>query len=61
MKYKVIYRSTTYYEAEIEANSFDGAKEIADEMDGGEFTEDVTTGSWELDMIVDEEGRTEEY
>ena len=61
MKYRVIYRSESYYEAEVEANSFDEAEEIAEYMDGGEFTETTPPGSWELDMIVDENDRTVEY
>ena len=56
MKYTVIYRS--YYSAEVEANSFEEARDIADEMDGSEFEAE---NGWDLDLIIDEEGNKEIY
>ena len=56
MKYTVIYRS--YYSAEVEANSFDEAAEIADMMDGSEF---YAENGWDLDCIQSEDGETVIY
>ena len=52
MIYTVVYRS--YYSAEVEADSFEEAKEIAEDMDGSAF---YSEDGWDLDMIIDEEGR----
>lgn len=56
MTYTILYRS--YYSAEIEASSFDEAKRIADDMDGGQFEQ---LDGWELDMIRCENGEEEWY
>ena len=61
MKYEVTYRSIQYYTADVEADSFEQAREIAEEMDGSEFAEDIFSGEWELDIIVDELGRDRVY
>lgn len=61
MKYMVYYSSIQWYSAEVEADSFDEAREIAYEMDGGDFVEDPCSGDWELEMIVDENGNQIEY
>lgn len=61
MKFTVYYSSIQWYSADVEANSFDEAREIADEMDGGDFVEDPCSGDWELEMITDENGNTIEY
>ena len=52
-KYRVIYKSTDYVYLDVEANSLEEAKEIAENTDGGEFVEDGT-GEWEYDHTEDE-------
>lgn len=61
MKFTVYYSSIQWYSADVEANSFDEAERLADEMDGGDFVEDPCSGDWELEMITDENGNTIEY
>lgn len=62
MKFIVIARSVSYYSAEIEADDFDSAKELYEEMDGGEFVEDSAFAHWELDSIeCKDTGETIEY
>lgn len=55
MKYRVMYRSTDYVYIDVEANSVEEAKEIAENTDGGEFIEDGV-GDWEYDRVMDENG-----
>lgn len=45
-KYKVYYEQSSYLYAEVEANSPEEAYEIAELMDGGEFTEDICSAEW---------------
>lgn len=37
MKYRVMYKSTDYLYLDVEANSLEEAKEIAENTDSGEF------------------------
>ena len=53
MKYKVYYKSIDYVYLEVEANSPEEARAIAEDTDGGEFINDGY-GSWEYDYITDE-------
>ena len=43
MKYIVFAENTTYYSMEVEANSADEANKIAEESDGGDWTEDSSS------------------
>lgn len=56
MKYRGYYKSTDYVYADIEVNSIEEAKDIAAEMDSGEFIDDGT-GDWEYDRTEDCETR----
>ena len=47
-KFRVIAVMTTYLETEIEANDVDEAYEIAEDLDGGEFTPIKDSGDWEI-------------
>ena len=40
MKYRVMYKSTEYVYIDVEADSIEEAKEIAENTDGGEFIMD---------------------
>ena len=51
MKFKLDAKSVSYFTAEIEADSFEEAKEIYEEMDGDEFEGDPY-GNWELESIT---------
>ena len=55
MKYRVMYKSTEYVYIDVEADSIEEAKEIAENTDGGEFIEDGV-GDWEYDSVMDENG-----
>lgn len=55
MKYRVMYKSTDYVYIDVEADSIEEAKEIAENTDGGEFIEDGV-GNWEYDRVMDENG-----
>lgn len=55
MKYRVMYKSTDYVYIDVEADSIEEAKEIAENTDGGEFIEDGI-GAWEYDRVMDENG-----
>ena len=55
MKYRVMYKSTEYVYIDVEADSIEEAKEIAENTDGGEFIEDGV-GYWEYDSVMDENG-----
>ena len=39
-KFRVMYKSTDYVYLDVEADSLEEAKEIAENTDGGEFIED---------------------
>ena len=43
----------------VKANSVEEAKEIAEEVDGGEFTQHQLCGGWEFEDVVDENGNLE--
>lgn len=51
-----MYKSIDYVYLDVEADSLDEAKEIAENTDGGEFIEDFGTGDWEYDRTEDENG-----
>jgi hypothetical protein len=55
MKYRVMYKSTKLVYLDVDADSVEKAKEIADNMDSGEFCEDGTE-EWEFDRVEDEDG-----
>ena len=55
MKYRVMYKSTEYVYIDVEADSIEEAKEIAENTDGGEFIEDGVV-DWEYDSVMDENG-----
>lgn len=55
MKYRVMYKSVDYLYLDVEANSIEEAKEIAENTDGGEFIEDGV-GDWDYDRIEDLNG-----
>lgn len=55
MKYRVMYKSTEYLYIDVEADSIEEAKEIAENTDGGEFIEDGV-GDWKYDRVMDENG-----
>ena len=61
MTYTVEYKQVTYYQADVEADSFEEAEAIADQMDGSEFDEQPSDMGWELVSITDENGETEDY
>ena len=50
-----MYKSTEYVYLDVEADSLEEAKEIAENTDGGEFIEDGA-GDWEYDYTEDENG-----
>ena len=54
-KFRVMYKSTDYVYLDVEADSLEEAKEIAENTDGGEFIEDGA-GDWEYDYTEDENG-----
>lgn len=54
-KFRVMYKSTDYVYLDVEADSLEEAKEIAENTDGGEFIEDGT-GDWEYEYTADENG-----
>lgn len=60
-KYEVSVRCISYLFAEVEAESFDEAYEIAENMDGGDFEEDISSCVWDISSITDEAGETEWY
>lgn len=55
MKYRIFYKAIDYVYLDVEANSLEEAKEIAEDTDGGEFIEDGV-GDWEYESTVDEDG-----
>ena len=54
-KFRVMYKSTDYVYLDVEADSLEEAKEIAENTDGGEFIEDGT-GDWKYEYTADENG-----
>ena len=54
MKYQVVVRCTYYLSADVEADSFEEAYDIAESMDGGEFIEDPCSADWEISLIINE-------
>ncbi len=54
-KFRVMYKSTDYVYLDVEADSLEEAKEIAENTDGGEFIEDGT-GDWEYNRTENEHG-----
>lgn len=57
MKQRVTYKAVEYLY--VKANSVEEAKEIAEEVDGGEFTQHQLCGGWEFEDVVDENGNVE--
>jgi len=55
-KYRVCYEQTSCLYADVEANSPKEAYEIAEGMDGGDFTEDITFAEWRYLWALDEDG-----
>ncbi len=54
-KFRVMYKSIGYVYLDIEADSLEEAREIAENTDGGEFVEDGI-GDWEYAHTEDENG-----
>ena len=52
-KYRIVYKSGSYVEAEIEAKSTEEAIDIAEKMDGGDFDEISNSYIWELDKVIE--------
>ena len=52
-KFKIQASYVSYVEATIEADSLDEAKQIAYEMDGGDF-KNTGYGDWNIDEITEE-------
>lgn len=59
MKYRVTYKVVEYLCLDVEANAVEEAKEIAEEADGGDFTQHQLCGGWEFEDVVDENGNVE--
>ena len=53
--YRVCASMTLYSYANVEAESEDGAYEIARGMDGGDFTTDPMRGDWSIDSVYEAE------
>lgn len=54
-KFRVRYRSIDYIYLEVKADTFEEAKEIAENTDGGNYVEH-RFGDWEYDHTEDENG-----
>lgn len=54
-KFRVMYRSIDYVYLDVEADSLEEAKEIAENADGGEFSKNGI-GAWKYDRTEDENG-----
>ena len=50
LKYKVIAKSTSILQKEVEARSHEEAKKIANELDGGDFI-NTGHGDWEITHV----------
>lgn len=59
MKYRVTCKAVEYLCLDVEANAVEEAKEIAEEADGGDFTQHQLCGGWEFEDVVDENGNVE--
>lgn len=55
-KYTIWAKQTSYLFVEVEADSFEEAAEMYEDIDGGDFTEEISTADWELAYIEDENG-----
>lgn len=55
MKYRVMYKSIDYVYLDVEADSVEEAKAIAEDTDGGDFINDGF-GEFEYDYTIDENG-----
>ena len=55
MKYRVMYKSIDYVYLDVEADSVEEAKAIAEDTDGGDFINDGV-GEFEYDYTIDENG-----
>ena len=54
-KYRVMYKSTDYLYLDVEADSLEEAKKIAEDTDSEDFIEDGT-GDWEYERTEDKHG-----
>ena len=54
-KFQVVYKMTSYVCLDVEANSLEEAKEIAENTDGGDFVENGL-GDWEYYYTMDQSG-----
>ncbi len=59
--YDVTVRCITYLHAEVEAEDFEEAYSIAEDMDGGEFEEEWGSAQWDIASIENEDGEMEWY
>lgn len=55
MKYRVMYKLIDYVYLDVEADSVEEAKAIAEDTDGGDFINDGF-GEFEYDYTIDEDG-----
>lgn len=55
MKYRVIYSSVQYFILDVEADSIEEAKNIAENTDSGDFIDDGV-GDWYYEKTLDEDG-----
>lgn len=60
-KFDVTVRCITYLHAEVEAEDFEEAHWIAEDLDGGEFEEEWGTSEWDIWCIQCENGEVETY
>ena len=51
-KYRVLASYVSYVYADIEADSLSEAKEIAYDMDGGDFKQ-TSFGDWNIDEVIE--------
>lgn len=54
--YRVVYKQVEYLHLDVEANSPEEAREIAENTDGSEFIDDGTSFWWEYCCTEDENG-----
>lgn len=52
-KFKVTARMSTFLEATVEAETLSEAQEIAENMDGGDFTETKDYGDWNIESVTE--------
>lgn len=60
-KYRIFAQQVSYLYIDVEADSIEEAEEMYDELDGGDFTEDIASCYWELSHIVDENNKVVFY